>query len=249
VSDPTDNPMAAAQRHARPALPKRFYEAATVSAHDGLHALALDGRLARTPGRNIVAVPTRPVAEALAAEWAAVDDIIDPAHMPLTRLVNVALDRMAGAATEVRDEIVRYAGSDLVCYRAGEPEELVTRQRKLWDPVLAWAAETLGHRFNLAEGVVAIAQPPALLAAFDAALGDLEPLPLTGLHVVTTVGGSAILALALIRGQLSGEEAWMAACLDEDWQAERWGADEEALARRAARRGEFDAALRLLPDA
>lgn len=227
-------------------LPRRFYETATVGPEDGLLAVLLDGRPVRTPAKQRLAVKDAAVAEALAAEWQGQGERIDPGTMPLTRIVNAAIDRVAGEMAAVRGDIVAYGGSDLLCYRADGPEDLVDRQNAVWSPLLDWARQALGARFILAEGVVHVTQQPETLAAIDRALERFDALQLAALHVVTTLAGSAIIALALAAGRLTPDEAWLAAHLDEDWQMSRWGADEVALSRRAARRREFDAAALIL---
>lgn len=241
------DPVAAAQSGMRNALPKRFYETAAVLDRDGLFHVALDGRTARTPARNSLAVTSRPVAEALAAEWHAQVDKIDPARMPLTRLVNSALDGVADQHEAVRAEIVRYAGSDALCYRAAEPLELVERQDALWNPILRDIETALGARFLLAQGVMFARQPAATLSAVAARVARIAaPLALAGAHNVMTLTGSTILMLALADGRLSPDETWAAAHCDEDYQIEIWGQDEEAAERRTIRRQEFGAAALLL---
>ncbi len=238
MSDRPAKPIAVSQRLARQELPRRFYKTVTVGPHEGGFVVKLDGKLARTPGRNPLVVAGRAVAEALAAEWAGQGERIDPATMPLTRIVNAAIDRVAGEMAAVRAEIVKYAGSDLLCYRGEGPSALVEAEEAAWGPVLAWAREALGARFILAEGVVAVAQPEESLAAVATALSDLDPLKLAAVHVATTLTGSALIALAVLHGRLTAEAAWAAAHVDEDWQMEQWGRDEIALAagRRAGGR-------------
>ena len=237
------DPMRAAQANMRPQTIKRFYKAVELREADGRHALMLDGRQARTPGRNPLSATSRALMLEVAAEWERQSETIDPAEMPLTRLLNSAIDGVAHTMAETRADILRYAGSDLICYRAEEPETLVARQAQAFDPVLRWAAETLGARFNVTAGVMHVAQPPEALAAIGAALEAYDdPAALAALSVMTTLTGSALLALAGARGFLSAEAAWRAAHVDEDFQAERWGADAEAIARREARRREFEAA-------
>jgi chaperone required for assembly of F1-ATPase len=241
VSD-KPNPMAAAQRLAKPEPPRRFYKAAMAGRHGDDFAVLLDGKVALTPARKPLAVADRKLAEALAAEWEAQGDRLDPAAMPLTRIVNAALDRVAGEMPGVRAEIVKYAGSDLICYRADGPASLLAAQAAAWDPLVAWAREALGARFALGPGVVHVAQDDRALAAVDAALVPLDPLGLAAVHSVTTLTGSAVIALALLRGRLTIDQAWAAAHVDEDWQIGQWGSDEAALARRAARHREMEAA-------
>jgi len=242
---PPDDPIEATRRSMRTALPRRFYETVTtVEGADG-HAVRLDDRPVRTPARRVLAAPTPALAEAIAAEWQAQKDIIDPAEMPLTRLANAIIDGVAEAPLPVADEIAKYLGSDLVFYRAGSPPGLVERQTRHWDPILAWARQALGADFKLGEGVVYVAQPEAALAAARAAI-PLEPWRLGAVHVVTTLTGSALLALAMTRGALAADAAWQAAHVDEDWNMAQWGRDEAAMARREFRLAEFQAAATVL---
>ncbi len=255
TNDDTNNgqiPTAAARaaqaimREAVRPLPKKFYKDASVGEVDGGFTVLLDGRRVKTPRKRNFVVPARPVAEALAGEWAAQVDHIDPAKMPLTTLVFTALDAVAGNEDAVSAEIVKYAGSDLLCYRAEAPAELVDNQARNWDPVLRWAGEALGARFVIANGLMPVTQPEAASVAIARAINDLPTLQLAGLHVLTTLMGSALLALAVLRGHLSLAEAWAAAHVDEDWQIAQWGEDAEASRRRAQRRGEAEAAAILL---
>lgn len=242
-----EGPMQRAQRAMRPSLPKRFYKQAAAGKYEGAFAVLLDGKPVKTPGRNVLALPARALADAAAAEWAAQGEHIDPATMPLTRLANVALDRVAAEDAAVAAEIAKYAGSDLVCYRATDPAELVAQQGAAWDPVLFWARDELGARFTCAEGVRHVAQPEAALAAVRAAVDAMQrPFGLAALASATALAGSALIALALARGHLSADAAWAAAHVDEDWNIARWGEDAEAAARRAARRAEFGAAAQVL---
>ena len=233
-------------RGAAPLYPRRFYRAAELSETLEGYALTLDGRPARTPAKRPLAVPSRAIAEAVAAEWNAQGEYLDPGAMPVTRLVNSALDGVAAMPDSVAADAARYGASDLVCYRAATPERLARRQAELWDPVLAWAQDVLGTRFVTTQGVVFVEQPAEALAAIGRVLAGVKsPLALAGLHAMTTLTGSVLLALAVARGRLSAEEAWTAAHVDEDDQAEIWGADDEALARRAARWGETQGAALL----
>ncbi len=239
------NPIEAARRVARPTLPRRFYVQATAAKEADAYAVRLDGKAVRTPARRILAAPRLALAQAIAAEWQAQRDVIDPATMPLTRLGNAIIDGVADRAGPVADEIAKYAATDLVFYRAATPPELAERQRRHWDPVLAWAAEVLGARFAIREGVVHVTQPDAALAAIRAAIPD-EPWSLGALHAATTLTGSALLALALAQRRLSVEAAWQAAHVDEDWNMEQWGRDALALERRATRFAELRAAATVL---
>ncbi len=247
MSEPL-NPMRAAQANMRPELVRRFYKEVGVrEAEGGGYPLTLDGRFARTPGRNRLAAASRALMARVADEWARQGATIDPANMPITRLLNSAIDGVSRTMDTTRAEITRYAGSDLLCYRAEGPEALAERQRLAFDPTLDWAAETLGARFALAAGVIHVEQPPETLAAFRAALEDFDdPVALAALSVMTSLTGSAILALATARGALAPDEAWRLAHVDEDFQNEIWGVDEEATARRQARWREMKAAGNVL---
>ena len=236
-------------REARP-LSKRFYKAVTVAVPQSeappAFRVLLDGKPVRTPAKALLAVPTRALAEAIAGEWEAQREHVDPAGMPLTRLANSAIDGVGAHQAEVRADIVKYAASDLLCYRASEPHPLVRRQAEVWDPVLAWAREALGARFEVAEGIMPVTQPEAAKSAVAGALEGLDAFSLTSLHVMTTLTGSALLALAHAQAHLTAEAAWAAAQVDEDWQIGRWGEDAEAAARRRRRWAEMQAASRLM---
>jgi chaperone required for assembly of F1-ATPase len=242
-----DGPMQRAQRAMRPGLPKRFYKEARAVERDGAFVLELDGKPARTPARNRLAVRQRALGDMLAQEWNDLGETIDPSRMPLTRLLNVAIDRVAGEGDAVAADIARYAASDLVCYRAGEPAGLVEAQQAAWSPVLDWAREELHVRFTLAEGVRHVEQPVEARAAVRAAVDAIErPLGLAALAIVTALTGSVLIALMLARGALSADAAWDAGHVDEHWNAAQWGEDAEARARLNARRAEFDAAAKVL---
>jgi chaperone required for assembly of F1-ATPase len=240
------DPMESARRNARPNLRKRFYqEAAAGEAGDGGHPVLLDGRLVRTPSRRTLAAPQRALAEALAAEWNAQEDAVDPARMPLTRLANAVIDAVADRSQPVADEIAKYLGSDLLFYRAETPAGLVAQQSETWDPVLAWARDELGARFVQIEGVMYAAQPDHAIAAARAAIPQ-DVWRLGAVSSITSLTGSALLALALAHGAIEPDGAWDAAHVDEDWQMAQWGRDELAVQRRAFRRADFDAAVTVL---
>ena len=230
----------------RPPLPKRFYKSTAVEAREQGFAVLLDGRGIRTPAKRALVVPVQALAEAVAAEWDAQGTHVDPATMPLTRLVNVAIDAVEDRKAEVADDIVAFAGSDLICYRAEQPAALVRRQAEAWDPVLAWAKRDLGADLRLRAGLMPIEQPPVALEAVRGALAGTDALSLAALHVLTTIGGSAIVAIAHWHERLTVEEAWTAVTVDETWQREQWGRDAEAEAHAALRRAEFEAASRCL---
>jgi chaperone required for assembly of F1-ATPase len=228
-------------------LPKRFYKDVTIKDENGGGAsLLLDGKPVRTPAKALLALPTRTVAEAVAEEWRAQGERIDPLTMPLTKLANSAIDGVKRREQAVIDDIAKYAASDLLCYRAEGPKALVASQGKHWDPIIAWAKAALDAPLNLAEGVMHVAQPESSLDRIRRALEGLDAFSLAALHVMTSLTGSALLALAVLRGRLTAEEAWRAAHVDEDFQISQWGEDAEAAQRRANRRRDFDAAARLL---
>jgi chaperone required for assembly of F1-ATPase len=224
-------------------LPKRFYQDVTVGPAGSGFAILLDGKPVRTPK---MVVPTRGLAQAIAEEWAAQKERIDPSGMPLSKLAITAIDGVSSHMADVAAEIVQFAGSDLLCYRAEAPEALAVLQAAAWDPILRWAEHELGVRFATARGVMPRSQRPEALERVAAAVARFDSMELTALHVMTTLTGSAILALALAAGKLSEDEAWTAAHVDEDWQISNWGIDVEAAERRARRWTEMQAASRFL---
>jgi chaperone required for assembly of F1-ATPase len=241
------NPMRRAQAAMRTVLPKRFFKDVTTDERGEGRVLLLDGRPTRTPARRLLALPNVALAEAVADEWRALEDVIDPSAMPLTRLSNLAIDAVAEAPVPVIDEIVEYAGTDLLYYRAPEPEGLVAEQNARWNPLIDAMEARLGVRFLLAEGIVHVAQPEAALAAVRQAAEALSrPFALTAAASATNLSGSALIALALAAGLIGGDEAWNAAHVDEQWNISRWGEDADAQARLAARHAEFAAAARML---
>jgi chaperone required for assembly of F1-ATPase len=239
------DPQEAVRRATRTPQRKRFYTSASVGETDGGFSVTLDGRPIKTPSGKIVIAPKREIAEAIAAEWQAQQEIIDPLTMPLTRLANSVVEAVADRADAVADDIEKYLGSDLLFYRAGHPEGLVAREATHWDPIVFWAAETLGAHFMLAEGIVHVRQPETAIASARAAFPD-NPWSIAALHVITTLTGSALLALTLAHGVRDPEQIWAAAHVDEDWNIEKWGIDDEVAARRAARLVDFQAATRIL---
>lgn len=242
---PLDDPVSAARRGARAALRKRFYAAAGVQPAEGGYAVALDAKPIRTPAGRVLVAPAFALAQAIAAEWDAQREVVDPATMPLTRLANAIIDGVAGKPNAVAVEIEKYLASDLLFYRASGPQQLCERQTALWDPILAWVRDVLGAHFMLAEGVVHVAQPEAGLKTAAAAI-PIDPWRLGAVHVITTLTGSALIALAMTHGALSADAAWQAAHVDEDWNMAQWGRDEMAMQRRAFRFAEFAAAAAVL---
>jgi chaperone required for assembly of F1-ATPase len=239
------DPEEAVRQSARSGQRKRFYAHASLTETGEGFAVLLDGKPVRTPSRNLLAAPMREIAAIIAAEWEAQQQVINPMTMPATRLANSVIDGVTGRVDAVVEDIAKYLETDLLFYRAGHPEALVAREAAHWDPVLFWAAETLGAHFILTEGIVHVRQPDQAIAAARAALPS-DPWAVGALHVVTTLTGSALLALALMRGRLDADEVWAAAHVNEDWNSEQWGADEEAAARRAARLSDFRAAAAVL---
>src|SRR3954447_5033806 len=239
------DPEEAVRRTTRRPQRKRFYTQAGVAETPKGFGITLDGKPARTPSRRLLAAPTREIAEAIAAEWDAQKEIIDPTTMPLTRLANSVIDAVAACVEAVADDVAKYFHSDMLFYRAGHPEALVALEAEHWDPVLFWAAETLGAHFILAEGIVHVRQPDQAVAAARAVL-PADPWSVAALHMITTLTGSALLALALLHGVLDEDQVWAAAHVDEDWNIEKWGLDEEVAARRASRLVDFKAAAAIL---
>lgn len=242
------DPVKRARNQMRAALPKRFYTKAEVGpAEEGGYAVRLDGKPLRTPARAPVTLPAEAAARLVADEFAAQGERIDPGMMPVTRLVNTAIDGVASEAEAVLEDILRFSASDLLCYRADAPEGLVARQAEAWDPVLEWVARSLGARFVLAEGVVHVEQPRESIGALAIHLRRrAEPLRLAALHLMTSLTGSALLALAVEAGGIDAAGAWSAAHVDEAWNAEHWGEDAEAARRQALRRRDMMAAAMLL---
>jgi chaperone required for assembly of F1-ATPase len=249
VNGPADDllfdPVQAARRGVRAPLRWRFYRTVSVAPGAQGFCICLDGKPVRTPARGTLAAPTPELAAELAKEWQTQQEFIDPAQMPLTRLANAIIDRVAAAPGPVAADIRKYLGTDLVVYRAGAPAQLRARQAQHWDPILAWAREALGAEFKIGQGVVHVAQESAAIEAAAAAMPE-DAWRLGALHAATTLSGSALIALALLRGRLSADAAWQAAHVDEDWNMEQWGRDEIALAQRAFRFAEFQAAAIVL---
>jgi chaperone required for assembly of F1-ATPase len=223
---------------------RRFWTEAAPHPEEGGWGVRLDGRPLRTPGRALLVVPTAAFADAVAAEWGAQGERVDPRSMPATRLANAAIDKVAGAHEAVADEVAGYARSDLLSHRAERPRALVERQEAGWDPVLAWAAEALGTPLRAAPGLMPIAQDEAVLSALRARVAALDAFRLSALHDLVALSGSLLLGLAVAEGWLGPEEAWSLSRLDEDWQAEEWGEDEEAAEAAASRRAAFLEAAR-----
>jgi len=221
---------------------KRFWAAVAVAPGDAGYAVRLDARPVKTPAKRPLLLPTAAMAEAVAAEWAAVTEVIDPRLMPVTRAANAAIDKVAPQFAEVAALVAAYGGSDLLCYRAAEPAELASAQAEAWDPLIDWAAENYGARLASGRGITPVAQPPQAVAQLAAEVAACTPFQLAALHDLVALSGSLVLGLAATRGARDADTLWHLSRFDEDWQAARWGRDDEAAAAEAAKRQDFLAA-------
>ncbi|WP_294203565.1 ATP12 family protein [uncultured Sphingomonas sp.] len=222
---------------------KRFWKDVTVDAE---RVVRLDDRPVRTPGRVPLALPTPALAEAVAEEWRNVAETVDPRAMPLTGLANAAIDRIAADPAPFAEGLARYAETDLLCYRADSPPELVERQDAVWNPLLDWARDRYDLHFTLVTGIMHRPQPEATVERLAQAVAALDPFRLAALSPVVTITGSLVLGLALLEGAADADAVWQAAHVDEDFQAEIWGEDYLAIEAREAKRREYDAAVRFL---
>jgi len=218
---------------------KRFWSEATVEASESGFSVLLDGRPVKTPAKTHLVVPTDAMAQAIAAEWDAQEEAIDPLTMPVTRGANAALDKVSIQFNEVADMLVEYGDTDLLCYRAEGPEGLVQRQISLWDPMLDWAHEVYGARLLPAQGVIHVAQDQTALARLSEPVRAMTAFELAGFHDLVGISGSLVLGLAVTQGRLPAKEAWSLSRLDEDWQIEQWGSDEEAEAVAEKKKTDF----------
>jgi chaperone required for assembly of F1-ATPase len=225
---------------------KRFYGHAAVGTGGGANGVELDGRVIKTLARRPLVVPNAALAEAVAAEWAAQVETVEPDTMPLTRLATTAIDRVADHREPVIAETAAYGATDLLCYRAAEPADLAASQVAGWQPLLDWLAESHGARLATTEGLIAIEQPEAGLARMRALVAEFDTLPLAALHMVTAASGSLVIGLALADGRIDAGEAWRLCRLDEAFQAERWGLDPETESQGEKLRVEIAAAARFL---
>jgi chaperone required for assembly of F1-ATPase len=225
---------------------RRFYKAAVAGEIPGGFAVLLDGKQLRTPAGAPLVLAQRRLAEALAAEWDAQETEIHPLDMPLMRLASTAIDRVAAQRQAVVDELVGYGETDLVCYRVEQPPELTHRQQALWQPLVDWATLSYDAPLAVTTGILPQKQPAGALEALRAVVGRLEPLALAGLHGAVAATGSLILGLALLEGKITPAAAWEACQLEEAWQVERWGEDEEAARRRAGLKADLEATARFL---
>ena len=226
---------------------KRFWKAAAAVADEvGQWRIELDGRPVRTPARALLLLPGERLAKEAAAEWQAAGETVDPRAMPLTGLANAAVDHVAPKPGPFADSLARYAASDLLCYRADTPAKLVAAQAAAWDPLLQWARRRFDVDFRVTDGISPVDQPQATLDQLTQAVHALDPYRLAGLSPLVTIGGSLVAALALLEGAFTIDEVWAAVTLDERWQLEQWGADEEAERALGLRETDFRAAARFL---
>lgn len=219
--------------------PKRFWKLATVAERDGSFAVELDGRPVRTPAKTLLTLPTRPMAEAVAAEWDAQEKEVDPRTMPFTRSANAAIDKVRVQHAEVADLLAAYGDSDLLCYRAVHPAELVARQSQIWDPALDWACDTLGVRLITVSGLLHQPQPESVQTQLSARVHCLSDFQLAAFHDLVSLSGSLVLGFAAALDWRDPDEIWRISRLDELWQEEQWGPDEEAQALAELKRQAF----------
>ncbi len=218
---------------------RRFWTGASVVPVEGGFTVHLDARPVRTPLKAPLILPTRELAEAVAAEWQAQEGRVDPETMPFTRTANSAIDKVAARQGEVAAMLAEYGATDLLCYRAEGPADLVARQSAGWDPILDWAAEALGARLHVTTGVMHVGQPPESLASLHRRIDALSHFQLSAFHDLVAISGSLVLAFAVTQGRLTAEEAWTLSRIDEDWQISLWGEDEEAAEVAAHKRSAF----------
>lgn len=249
LNDEAENadPIRKAQLLSKQQLPKRFFKQASVAEKDGGFAVLLDGKTVKTPARNKLVVPNKILAEIIANEFEAQHHTIDPAKMPATRLVNSIIDGVEQNMDAVLDDILKFVGNDMLFYRAESPKELVARQHHHWDPILDWVQKKYGARFILTQGVMFVEQPDDSISTIRSHLQNIKsPYVVAALHSITTLCGSALLALAVSEGFLNLQDAWKLAHLDEDWTIEHWGEDAEATKQRAYHQAEYEAAVSVL---
>lgn len=227
-------------------MTKRFYKDAVARETDGGFGVALDGRAIKTPAGKPLTVPTRALAEAVAAEWVAQGDEIDPNSMALMQLCGTAIDRIPDVRDGLIDGLLRYVDTDLLCYRATSPEDLVKRQAEVWQPLLDWAAETFGAQMKVVSGVIPVTQDDSARQGFAAAMVDMDNWQLTALAEMVGISGSIVVGFAMFAGALDGEQAFAVCHVDEDHQIAMWGEDAEATERRANVLAELKTAVQFL---
>ncbi len=219
--------------------PKRFWTNSTVVEAEGGHTVELDGRRVKTPAKAALILPTHAMAQSVAAEWEAQEKEVDPATMPFTRSANAAIDKVRIQHGEVADMLADYGDSDLLCYRATHPQELQMRQATEWDPALDWAAEHLSARLIPVAGVLHKPQSPEALQHLRARVHDMDAFQLAAFHDLVSLSGSLVLGFAAALNWRNPDEIWRISRLDEDWQIERWGHDDEAHAASEVKKAAF----------
>ena len=222
---------------------KRFWKEASVVETDGGWTVQLDGRGVRTPAKAPLVVPTRAMAQAIAAEWDAQEDKVDPTTMPVTRSANAAIDKVSHQFDEVAEMLAAYGDSDLLCYRATSPQGLIDRQAARWDPLLDWAADHLGARLTPVSGVIHAPQDARALANLAKRVSTFTPFELTAFHDLVSISGSLVLGFAATEGHMDAPALWDLSRLDEAWQEEQWGEDDEATAQAALKKQAFEHAM------
>lgn len=225
---------------------KRFWKSAAVAQQDDGHFIELDGRPVKTPLRNRLLLPGRALADAICAEWNGVQEMINPAKMPMTGFANLAIDRVAVDRESYIANIAAYGEADAFCYRADEQEELASRQADIWDPWILWAERKYGCRMQLVAGIIHQPQPAETLLNLRDAVAIHNEFDLAAMAKLVHLSGSLIATLALANEEGDAESLWNASCLDEDWQAEMWGSDFFAEKNRSDRKAEFMEAARFL---
>ncbi|MGY3437928.1 MULTISPECIES: ATP12 family chaperone protein [unclassified Marinovum] len=224
---------------------KRFWKQTEIQPGDGGFGVALDGKPVKTPAKAALLLPTEAFAEKVRDEWEAIEEKIDPRVMPFTRTANAAIDKVAIQKAEVADMIADYGGTDLLCYRADSPAELRDRQNAAWDPLLDWVADTYGARLAVTEGVMPLAQDPAALTPLRQAVHQCSDFELAALHDLVALSGSLVIGLAAAQDRDTPEALWQTSRIDELWQEEQWGEDEEAQNHSALKRSSFLHAARV----
>ncbi len=224
--------------------PKRFWKTASVVAEDGGFAVRLDERPVKTPAKQPLLVPTHALADLIAAEWDAQSGLVNPETMPVTRMANSAIDKVVPQYHEVATLLTAYGETDHLCYRATHPPALAEKQAIAWDPLLHWAAQALNAPLKTTDGIVPIAQDPAVLARLKEHVLELGNFKLAAFHDLVSISGSLVLAFAVGQGRLTAEDGWRLSRLDEDWQISLWGEDEDAAAAAAQKQADFHLAAR-----
>ncbi|WP_336276736.1 ATP12 family chaperone protein [Bartonella sp. CB178] len=249
IFDHLDNPLdgddvvSKTQKSLRRPLPKRFYREVKITCEEGRFSILLDKVPIQTPAKRCFFVPTESLAALVVQEFESQKEVIDPAKMPITRLVNTVIDGIADDMQPVFEDLLRFVACDMVFYRAQTPKELAQKQREQWDPLLDWVEEKIGSRFNLTEGLMPVEQPREAIQAVSNYLRRIEsPYVLAAFHTMTTLTGSALIALAVFAGKIDPDHAWDIAHFDENWTMRQWGADKEETSRLANKKAEFNAA-------